>query len=75
MSFKIETIYAFISVVENHDEGVIAFNANGTMMPLVCGDEERLKSIRPLAEKIAELNPHIKVKLVKFTSREDLETL
>lgn len=74
MSFRIKTIHAFISIDQDDEEGVIGqLMPDGTWMPLICADEERLLSIRPMAEKIAQTG--IKVKLVRFTQREDVEEI
>jgi hypothetical protein len=72
---KIEHIWAFVSFDEcDQSEGVIGVTMNGTMMPLIAADENRLRSLRPIAFKVAIMHG-ITVKLIKFSSREEVETI
>jgi hypothetical protein len=72
---KIEHIWAFVSFDErDQSEGVIGAMMNGTMMPLIAADENRLKSLRPYALKVAVMHG-ITIKLIKFSSREEMETI
>lgn len=62
----IEEIIAFVVTEPNGDEGIPAFGpVNGMMMPLVGADEDRIKSLQPKAEEIAEA-AGLPLKLVKF---------
>lgn len=74
--FRIKSISAFISVDPNDgDEGIIGTRApDGSMMPMIAADEDRLNSLRPIAEQMAAHLPH-EVKLVRFTNREDVEVI
>lgn len=72
---RTEVVYAFLGVDEDGNEGVMATQAGPTMLPLIAFDEARLKDIRSLASKVmanATDGPK-KVKLVRFSHREDLE--
>lgn len=73
-TFKITEIYAFVSVDEDGNEGVLAANLGGMMMPFVCADKARVDSLRNHAEKIAHMTAK-KIKLVKFTNREEIEEI
>ena len=71
---RIERLWAFLSVDEG-GEGVCAAPMGGLgAVPLIAADEARIKSIRPLAQKIVKLfgKP---VRLAKFGCREDVEIL
>lgn len=74
--FRITSIHAFISVdPEDGDEGVIAQQMwDGSWMPLIAADETRLEILRPVAQAIAWRTER-EVKLVRFSVREDIETL
>lgn len=73
--FRITALHAFLAHDGDDDEGVIAAPAEGgVMMPLVAADEDRLRSMRPVAERIARAMGQ-QVRLVRFTQREDLETI
>lgn len=75
MSFRIEAIHAYIAVDEDDEEGVIGqLMGNGTWMPFIAADLHRLIDLRPMAEAIA-LETGRQVRLVKFTTREDLEVI
>lgn len=70
---KIDAIWAFLSVDnDTGNEGVITMRSVNGLMPMVAADEERLESMRPIAAMVAK-NSGIKVRLVKFSVREDLE--
>jgi hypothetical protein len=74
---KITELYAFISSDEN-GEGVIGhsmpINGQMVMMPFVCADKDRVDSLRPIAERMA-IDAKQQIRLIRFTSREDLEVL
>ena len=40
-------------------------------MPMVCADEERIKSILPMAIKISEMSGQ-PFRVIKFTNRKDI---
>ncbi len=72
---KITEVYCFVSVDEG-GEGIIGqtMNIQGKeiFMPFVCADKNRMESLKPLAKQIAVLG-NKKVKLIKLTSREEME--
>lgn len=64
--FRIENIWAFLSVDRDDDEGLAGAMINGIMMPLVAGDEVRRDALRPYAEAVAKASGHV-VEEVQFT--------
>ncbi len=53
---KITEIYAFISVDDQGNEGIMgAMQLNGVMMPLIGADTERVESLIPIANKIKQM--------------------
>lgn len=73
--FKIKTISAYVSTDKDGTEGVIGSMApDGQWLPFVCADEDRANSLKPLAKEIAKASGK-KVKLVRFSQREDLEEI
>lgn len=74
--FRIEALWAYVAVADDDDEGVIAFLArDGSWMPMVAADPARLESLRPIAEEMARAPGAGTIKLVKFTTREEIRTL
>lgn len=75
---KIEVMYAYIGHEKGdpEDEGVTAFlfSVMSQWMPMVGADEERMRSLRSMAQKIANTSGQ-RIKLVKFSVRTDLETI
>ncbi len=72
---RISEMFAFIAEDQGpDDEGVIGMEIGGSMMPLVGADMARVDSLRPFAEQIG-LIINKKIKLVKFTTRTDVEEL
>lgn len=70
---KIENIWAALSVDEGGEGVVAAPLAPGMLsVPLIAADEARLKSIVPLAKRMATMFGK-KMRLVKFTTREEIE--
>jgi hypothetical protein len=72
---RIDEIFAFISVDEK-GEGVIGqtiqISGQNVFMPFVCADFARMKSLKPLAKKIA-YETGKKVKLIRLSLREEIE--
>jgi hypothetical protein len=70
---RIDHLWAFLSVDEG-GEGVIGapLARSSLSIPMVAADEARLDSLIPLAKKISD-QLNIKVRLVKFTVREEIE--
>lgn len=71
---KITEMWAFVSVDEAGNEGIIGFKNGDTWMPLVGADSARIAELRPIANKMARYTG-MTIKLIKFTQREDIETL
>ena len=73
---RIDAIWAFVSVDEDGNEGVIAASLPGLpgLTPLIAADERRLASIRTIAQMVVDTfgKP---ARLIKMTSREVLETI
>ena len=70
---KIEVMYAFV-VTEAGGEGVCAFQSPGGWIPMVGADMARMDSMRALAKTIARKTGQT-IKLIKFSVREELETI
>lgn len=72
---KIEYIWAYISENEN-GEGLCGWLDQNTKewLPMIAPDEDRLKSLRPLAELIAKQTKR-SIKIIKLGVREDVETI
>lgn len=53
---RITEIFVFVSKDKEGHEGIMgAMLSNGTMMPLIGADSERLQSLIPVANKIKEM--------------------
>lgn len=69
---KIKEMFAFVSEDSGpEDEGIVAMSMGEVMMPLVGADIARAESLKPVARQIALLTRK-KVKLLRFSTREDL---
>ncbi len=74
---KIDEMYAYIAHEENDpdDEGLTAFRgSSGAWLPMVGADEERMMSLKLMAQGIANITRQ-KITLVKFSVRTELETI
>jgi hypothetical protein len=68
----IRHIWAFVSVDPvDGNEGVCAAPLSGVTLPMIAADEDRLEILIPMAEYIVK-QTGIKIKLVKFTTREEV---
>ena len=57
------------------DEGIVAFSGWGAlMMPMVAADSKRVDSLKLMAQSIANLTRK-RITLIKFSVREDVETI
>jgi len=75
--FRIRTLTAFIAVdEEDNSEGVVACTnpVTGMTEPLIGADDARIMQYRPLAERFVKATG-TPITLVRFTVREDVETL
>ncbi len=69
---RIEEMYAFVAEESGpDDEGVVAMNLGNIMLPLVGADMDRMNSLKPMAKGIS-VKIGKRVKLLRFTQREDL---
>ena len=72
---RINKIWAFLSVDDDGNEGVIAAPIPGfASVPLIAADEARLASLTPLAETLAKLTGR-KIVLVEFATRTDVREI
>lgn len=73
---RIEELFAYIAHEpgDPDDEGITAFKAGGTWMPMVGADEARMKSLKGKAQEIANTTGHM-ITLVKFSTKTVLETI
>jgi len=74
---RIDEIFCFISVDDDGNEGVCAFQAGATMMPMMGADLDRVESLRPIAKQLARMQYFTdkKICLIKFTVREEMEII
>lgn len=70
---RIETIWAFLSVDET-GEGIAGAMMRGQWWQLVTADEKLASTMKPVAQQVATLTGK-KIKLVKFTAREEIEEI
>jgi hypothetical protein len=72
---RITEMFAFVAEDEGpDDEGVIAYRVGDHWLPMVGADMARVDSLRPQAQAIAS-EIGARVKLLRFTQREEMETL
>lgn len=71
---RIETIWAYLSIDEDGNEGVCAGIFAGQIVPFVAADRARLTSLTEAAEKIAA-HSGMRIVLAEFTGRTDLRTI
>ena len=70
----IEEIFAFIVLESPGEEGVPAFMAGDTFLPLFASDPTRIESLRPIAKRMAaQIGKQIT--LCKFSVREEIEVI
>ncbi len=75
MSFKLSTVTAFVAIdKDNGDEGIISFQNNNIWMPMVCGDEERIAQMLPIAERICK-EAGTSFRILQFSVRTDVTDL
>lgn len=73
--FKIESVWAFIFVHDDGDEGIPAFdNGTGIAQPMVGADEKRVPELKLIAQDIANQYKR-ELKFVRFILRDDIETI
>jgi hypothetical protein len=73
MSFKIQTMYAFVSEDEK-GEGLIGMKLGQVFMPFVASDETRFRQLRQLADEVARAN-NKRVRVLKFENPTEIEVI
>lgn len=72
---RISEIFAYTCIDPEDDvEGIVSAMSPMGMVPLVGADIERMLSYKPAAEEAARATGQ-EIKLVRFTSRQEIETL
>jgi len=74
LGFRIDTLWAFVAIHEDGDEGLCGAIINGNWMPLIAADHERLALLRPYAEHIAAKSGK-PVRLIRFDLRTEVEVI
>lgn len=74
---SIDSVWAYMAVQPDGREGIIGANIGpgGSFLPLITGDERYLPHFRSVAQEILDHNPDYQVRLVRYTTREVVETL
>lgn len=65
---QIDSIYAVLSMGDA-GEGVVAFEHDGSWIPLIAADKTRLDELMPFAKRLAK---NSRLRLVRFTTREEI---
>jgi hypothetical protein len=69
---RIEQMFAFICEEQgSDDEGVVGASFGSQVLPLVGADMERVESLKPLAQSVAD-KLRKKIKIVVFSKREEV---
>lgn len=68
---RIDAVWMAVSVDDDGSEGVCAVMVDGTWMPLLAADENRLADIKAAASNIAKQQNRL-VRIVKMTTREEI---
>lgn len=71
--FRIDRLWAFLSIGEDGDEGVCSISTTLGHMPMVAADRRRVDQLRPYAAKVAKTTGR-PVRLARFDTRADEET-
>lgn len=74
--FRIDEIFAFIAC-DKEGEGIITVpdgSKEKILVPLIGADQARVDSFKEFAKNIG-IRENIKVKLIKFITREEVETI
>jgi len=73
MGFVIKEMYAFVSVGEDGDEGVMGFlGPNSNWVPMVGADMTRVTDLRKIADRITKVTC-MKYRIKKFAYVGDIE--
>ncbi len=52
--FRIDTIWAFVAIGDDGEEGLVGMLTTNGWMPFVCADQSRVDGLRPFAKQVAE---------------------
>lgn len=74
VGFRIESIWAFLGIHEDNDEGIVGVMMGDQWMPFIAADETRLRELRGHAQMIADFTGK-PIVLTKFSVREDVERI
>jgi hypothetical protein len=74
LTFRITEIWAFTSIDEGGEEGIIGMRTPVGSVPFIAADKTRLEELRPHATKIAMISRR-DVHLSRFSVREDIERI
>lgn len=72
VGFRIDSVWAFLAVHGDGDEGIVGINTPTGWLPAVAADQERLHQLKPLMERMASAAGQ-RIRLVKFHTREEVE--
>ncbi len=72
---RIDEMFAYVAV-DDEGEGITAYLSpeNGQWMPMVGADMDRMKSLAPVAQQLADKGDR-PIKLIRYETRTELETL
>ena len=72
---RIDEIFAFVSEDAEGHEGICGFRApDGSWLPMVGADKERVDTLRPIAKIVSE-QTGMRIKLLKFSRRSFIEEI
>lgn len=71
---RIDRMYAFVVVDKDGTEGVAGMRTDDGWLPLVGADFDRVDSLRPIAQHMADTFGH-SITLVEFSTRRELEVI
>lgn len=72
--FVIRDIWAAVVVHSDSDEAIPGVMVGGVMCPLIAADPKRLEWLKEQA-RIVSRDGRVTIRIVKFTTREDLEVI
>lgn len=74
MSFRITVLWAYTTIDEGDEEGVIAEWSPHGWVPMIGADEARIRSLEKVAQATANHTGKT-IKLSKFSVREDIKDI
>jgi hypothetical protein len=74
MSYRISEIWAFTTVGDDDEEGIIPFVSRMGVLPMIAADDVRLTQLTPLAQDFANQTKRA-VRLVKFSTLTEVKRL